>query len=241
LTGDPRPAGEAGYQVTLSVIIPVYNEIRTIDEILRRVRAVDIAKEVIIVDDGSTDGTREFLRSVESEEGFKVIFHARNKGKGAAIRTAIPHVTEDIVIIQDADLEYDPRDYPRIIAPIVEGRAGVVYGSRHPRFRNYFPLTRFGAAGFLLTVMANILYGAGITDEPTCYKAFRADVLKGLPLKCERFEFCPEVTARLRKRGHRIHEVPISFRARSVKEGKKIGWKDGIEAVLVLIKYRFTD
>ena len=214
---------------------------RTIEEILRRVRAVDIAKEVIIVDDGSTDGTREFLRSVEREDGFKVIFHARNKGKGAAIRTAIPNVTGDIVIIQDADLEYDPRDYPRIIAPIVEGRTGVVYGSRHPGFRNYVPFTRFGAAGLILTVMTNVLYGARITDEPTCYKAFRADVLKGLPLKCERFEFCPEVTAKLRKRGHRIHEVPISFRARSVKEGKKIGWKDGIEAVLVLIKYRFTD
>ncbi len=214
---------------------------RTIEEILRRVRAIDIAKEIIIVDDGSTDGTREFLRSVEREDGFKVIFHARNKGKGAAIRTAIPNVTGDIVIIQDADLEYDPRDYPRIIAPIVEGRAGVVYGSRHPGFRNYVPFTRFGAAGLILTVMTNVLYGARITDEPTCYKAFRADVLKGLPLKCERFEFCPEVTARLRKRGHRIHEVPISFRARSVKEGKKIGWKDGIEAVLVLIKYRFVD
>ena len=227
--------------MTLSVIIPVYNEMRTIEEILRRVRAVDIAKEVIIVDDGSTDGTREFLRSVEREDGFKVIFHARNKGKGAAIRTAIPNVTGDIVLIQDADLEYDPQDYPRIIAPIVEGRAGVVYGSRHHRFRNYVPLTRFGAAGLILTVMTNVLYGARITDEPTCYKAFRADVLKGLPLKCERFEFCPEVTAKLRKRGHRIHEVPISFRARSVKEGKKIGWKDGIEAVLVLIKYRFVD
>jgi glycosyltransferase involved in cell wall biosynthesis len=214
---------------------------RTIEEILRRVRAVAIAKEVIIVDDGSTDGTREFLRSVEREDGFKIIFHARNKGKGAAIRTAIPNVTGDIVIIQDADLEYDPQDYPRIIAPIVEGRAGVVYGSRHPGFRNYVPFTRFGAAGLILTVMTNVLYGARITDEPTCYKAFRTDVLKGLPLKCERFEFCPEVTAKLRKRGHRIHEVPISFRARSVKEGKKIGWKDGIEAVLILIKYRFTD
>lgn len=227
--------------MTLSVIIPVYNEIRTIEEILRRVRAVDIAKEVIVVDDGSTDGTREFLRSVERKDGFKVIFHDRNRGKGAAIRTAIPNVTGDIVIVQDADLEYDPRDYPAIIAPIVEGRAGVVYGSRHYRFRNYTPLTRFGAAGLVLTVMTNILYGARITDEPTCYKAFRTDVLRSVPLRCERFEFCPEVTAKLRKRGHRIHEVPISFRARSVKEGKKIGWKDGIEAVLVLIKYRFTD
>ncbi len=214
---------------------------RTIEEILRRVRAVDISKEVIIVDDGSTDGTREFLRSVDGADGVKVIFHARNKGKGAAIRTAIPKVTGDIVLIQDADLEYDPRDYPRIIAPIVEGRAGVVYGSRHPGFRNYVPFTRFGAAGLILTVMTNVLYGARITDEPTCYKAFRTDVLKGLPLRCERFEFCPEVTAKLRKRGHRIHEVPISFRARSVKEGKKIGWRDGIEAVLVLIKYRFVD
>ncbi len=225
----------------LSVIIPVYNEIRTIEAILRRVKAVDIAKEIIIVDDGSTDGTREFLHSMENEKGFKVLFHAGNKGKGGAIRTAIPYVSGDIIIIQDADLEYDPQDYHKVIAPIIEGRASVVYGSRYSRLENYVPFTRYMMGVLLLTAMANVLFGARITDEATCYKAFRADVLKSLPLKCVRFEFCPEVTAKVRKRGYRITEVPISFHSRNVKEGKKIGWKDGLEAVLVLIKYRFID
>ena len=228
-------------KMILSVIIPAYNEIRTIEEILRRIKIVDIAKEVIIVDDGSTDGTREFLHSMENEKGFKVLFHAGNKGKGAAIRTAIPYVSGDIIIIQDADLEYDPQDYHKVIAPIIEGRASVVYGSRYFRLENYIPFTRYMMGVLLLTAMANVLFGARITDEATCYKAFRADVLKSLPLKCVRFEFCPEVTAKVRKRGYRITEVPISFHSRNVKEGKKIGWKDGLEAVLVLIKYRFIN
>ena len=225
----------------LSVIIPAYNEIRTIKELLRRVASVDIPKEVIIVDDGSTDGTREFLRSIENKADFKVIFHAKNRGKGAAIRTAIPHVSGDVVIIQDADLEYDPRDYPRVIGSIVAGRASVVYGSRYPKLKNYLPFTPNRMGVLVLTALANLLFGARITDEATCYKAFRADLLKSLPLKCERFEFCPEVTAKVRKRGHRIHEVPISFRGRNVKEGKKIRWRDGLEAISALIKYRFTD
>ena len=225
----------------LSVIIPVYNERQTIGEILRRVKNVDIAKEVIIVDDGSTDGTRDYLRSRESEKDFKVLYHAKNTGKGAAIRKAISHVSGDIVIIQDADLEYDPQDYHEVIAPIVEGRASVVYGSRYIKPGNNLPFTRYKMGVLVLTAMANFLYGAGITDEATCYKAFKADVLKSLPLKCKRFEFCPEVTAKVRKRGYRIKEVPISFYYRTVKEGKKIGWKDGLEAVLALIKYRFVD
>jgi glycosyltransferase involved in cell wall biosynthesis len=227
--------------VILSVIVPVYNEVRTIEEILRRIKLVDIAKEVIIVDDGSTDGTRDYLRTLENEKGFKVLFHSKNMGKGAAIRTAISHVSGDIVIVQDADLEYDPQDYPRVIAPIVEGRASVVYGSRYIEPGNDLPFTRYKIGVLVLTAMANILYGAGITDEATCYKAFQADVLKSLPLKCNRFEFCPEVTAKVRKRGYRIEEVPISFHYRTVKEGKKIGWRDGLEAVLTLIKCRFID
>jgi glycosyltransferase involved in cell wall biosynthesis len=225
----------------LSVIIPVFNEMRTIEEILRRVKMVDITKEVIIVDDGSTDGTRDYLRSLERNESLKVLFQAKNMGKGAAIRTAISHVSGDIVIIQDADLEYNPQNYHEVIAPIVEGRASVVYGSRYINPANDLPLTRYKVGVLFLTAMANLLYGAGITDEATCYKAFKADVLKSLPLKCNRFEFCPEVTAKIRKRGYRIEEVPISFHYRTVKEGKKIGWKDGLEAILTLIKYRFVD
>jgi len=225
----------------LSVIIPVYNEVRTIEEILRRVEAVDIPKEVIIVDDCSTDGTRDFLRLLESKTEFKIIYHPRNKGKGAAIRTAISHVTGDIIIIQDADLEYDPQDYHKVIAPIVEGRASVVYGSRYINPENDLPFTRFKVGVLMLTAMANWLYNARITDEATCYKAFRADVLRSLPLKSNRFEFCPEVTAKVRKRGYRIEEVPISYRYRTTKEGKKINWKDGLEAAIVLIKYRFID
>jgi dolichol-phosphate mannosyltransferase len=227
--------------VMLSVIVPAYNEIRTIAEILRRVKAVDIAKEIIIVDDGSTDGTRDYLRSLESKEGLKILYQAKNMGKGAAIRKAISHVSGDIVIIQDADLEYDPQDYHEVIAPIVEGRASVVFGSRYINPANALPLTRYKMGVLILTAMANLLYGAGITDEATCYKAFKAEVLKSLPLKCKRFEFCPEVTAKVRKRGYRIEEVPISFHYRTVKEGKKIGWKDALDAVLTLIKYRFID
>ena len=225
----------------LSVIIPVYNEANTIRELLSRVEAVDIEKEIILVDDFSTDGTREYLKSVESRLGLKVVFHPRNMGKGRAIRTAIPHVTGDVVVIQDADLEYDPQDYHKLVAPIAEGRASVVYGSRYSNPENDLPLTKFKVAVLLLTAMANVLFGARITDEATCYKAFKSEVLKGIPLKCERFEFCPEVTAKVRKRGHRIEEVPISFKYRTAKEGKKIGWRDGFEAVLTLIKYRFTD
>lgn len=225
----------------LSVIVPVYNEMRTIEELLRRVKIVDIAKEVIIVDDGSTDGTRDYLRSMESEKDFKVFYQAKNMGKGAAIRKAISHVSGDIVIIQDADLEYDPQDYHEVIAPIVKGRSSVVYGSRYIKPGNDLPFTQYKMGVLVLTAMANFLYGAGITDEATCYKAFKADVLKSLPLRCKRFEFCPEVTAKVRKRGYRIEEVPISYHYRTVKEGKKISWKDGLEAVLALIKYRFVD
>jgi len=162
-------------------------------------------------------------------------------GKGAAIRKAISHVSGDIVIIQDADLEYDPQDYSEVIAPIVEGRVSVVYGSRYINPVNDLPLTRYKVGVLVLTAIANLLYSAGITDEATCYKAFKTEVLKSLPLRCKRFEFCPEVTAKVRRRGYRIEEIPISFHYRTVKEGKKIGWKDGLEAVLALIKYRFVD
>ena len=225
----------------LSVIVPVYNEINTIREILRRVKEVSIDKEILIVDDFSTDGTREYLKSIEGEEGIRVFYHQENMGKGSAIRTAIGEARGDVVIIQDADLEYDPRDYDKLIKPIMEGKASVVYGSRYSNPENELPLTRFKIGVLVLTAMANLLYGAGITDEATCYKAFKADVIKRIPLKCKRFEFCPEVTAKVRKRGYRIEEVPISFKFRTAKEGKKIGWRDGVEAVIALLKYRFVD
>lgn len=222
----------------LSVIIPCYNEKETILEILRRVEAVELDKEIVIVDDGSTDETREILKSVSPTEA-AVYFHERNQGKGAAIRTGLQHVSGDIVIIQDADLEYDPQDFYELIKPIVEGRAEVVYGSRVLGKNFRISYLRYYWGGRLLSALANLLYDAHITDEPTCYKAFKASVLKSLSLTCTRFEFCPEVTAKLRKKGYKIYEVPISYHPRSLKEGKKIGWRDGLQAIWTLVKYKF--
>ena len=222
----------------LSVIIPVYNEAATIAEIIRRVEAVQLPKELIIVDDGSTDGTRELLREIPPDVG-TVLFHERNVGKGAAIRTALEHVTGEIVIIQDADLEYDPNDYPALVRPIVEGTAQVVYGSRVLRPDNPYSHLRFYLGGRLLSVIANLLYGIRITDEPTCYKLFRRELLKGLNLQCRGFEFCPEVTAKVARRGIPIHEVPIRYAPRTIDEGKKVSWKNGLYAIWILVKYRF--
>ena len=223
----------------LSVIMPVYNERATVEATLRRVRAVDLDKEVIAVDDGSTDGSGEILDRMR-QEGVIVIHQPQNMGKGMAIRAALPQVSGEIVIIQDADGEYEPQEYPSLIQPIVEGRTAVVYGSR---FRGSIVGMRWPNVliNRILAWMANVLFGARITDEATCYKVFRADVLKSLPLRCTGFEFCPEITARLLKRGYRIVEVPITYRARSVEEGKKINWRDGVRAIWTLLKYRFTD
>ena len=223
----------------LSVIMPVHNEVHTIREALRQVQAVDLEKEIIIVDDCSSDGTREILSQIADDE-VKVVYHDQNTGKGAAIRTALPYVIGDIIVIQDGDLEYDPADYPKLIEPIVEGRASVVYGSRflgeitNMHFWNYI-------ANKILALTASLLFLNRITDEGTCYKVFRTDVLKGLNLKCTGFDFCPEVTAKARKRGYRIVEVPISYHGRSSDEGKKIRWQDGLKAFLTLIKYRLVD
>ncbi len=222
----------------LSVIMPVYNEVGTIAEIVRRVQAVQLPKELIIVDDGSTDGTREFLRQLPPDEA-TVLFHERNLGKGAAIRTALEHVSGEIVIIQDADLEYDPNDYPALVQPIVEGTAQVVFGSRVLRRDNPYSHLRFYVGGRLLSILANLLYGIRITDEPTCYKVFRREVIKGLNLQCRKFEFCPEVTAKVARRGIPIHEVPIRYSPRTLDQGKKISWKDGLVAIWALLKYRF--
>ena len=223
----------------LSVIMPVYNEGGTIAEIVRRVTEVPVPKELIIVDDGSTDGTRQILRKM-SPEVATVVFHERNLGKGAAIRTGLEHATGEIVIIQDADLEYDPRDYPALVQPILDGRARVVYGSRVLRRDNRYSHLRYYLGGRLLSLVANCLYGIRITDEPTCYKVFRRDLVKGLNLQCRGFEFCPEVTAKIARRGIPIHEVPIHYTPRTVEEGKKISWKDGFYAIWILLKYRCT-
>lgn len=228
---------------TLSILIPVFNEEGTIARLIEAVRRVDIGdvrKEIVVVDDGSSDGT---VAALEKVPDIVLLRHGKNRGKGAAIRTAIGQATGDVIIIQDADMEYDPGDYPSLIQPILDGQAKVVYGSRRLRKTNkqhsgifFF----FGGVG--LTLLTNILYpGAHITDEPTCYKTFDGDLLRSIPLKCDRFEFCPEVTAKVLKRGHRIVEVPISYFPRHSDEGKKIKLRDGIEAIWTLLKYRFVD
>lgn len=223
----------------LSVIMPVHNEVHTIREALRQVQEVDLEKEIIIVDDHSSDGTRDILSQI-ADDGVKVVYHAQNLGKGSAIRTALQHVTGDIIIIQDGDLEYDPADYYKLIEPIVEGRASVVYGSRFLGEISNMNLWNY-IANKILALTASLLFLNWITDEGTCYKVFKADLLKSLDLKCTGFDFCPEVTAKVRKRGYKIVEVPISYRGRSVDEGKKIRWQDGLRAFLALIKYRVVD
>lgn len=220
----------------LSVIMPVYNEAENLHAILERIRKVDIDKEILIVDDGSSDGTRELLEGVESVD-VKVYHHEENMGKGWAVRTGLRHVTGDIVIIQDADLEYDPADYPRLIQPIVEDGANVVYGSR-VLGKNRYSYRRFAWGGLFLTFVTNTLYRTKLTDMNTCYKVFDAQVIKSVPLNCRGFEFCPEVTAKVAKRGYPIVEVPISYEPRSFSQGKKIRWHDGLVGLWTLIRYR---
>jgi glycosyltransferase involved in cell wall biosynthesis len=229
----------------LSIIIPVFNEKKTILEILKKIEKVNLAnlnfeKEIIIVDDGSTDGTREILENLK--EKYKIVFHDKNQGKGMAIRTALERVSGDFVIIQDADLEYDPQNYLKLLKFALENKAEVVYGSRrlNPQNKQYSD-PFFFLGGIVLSWLANFLYNIKITDEPTCYKLFKTETLKSIPLKCQRFEFCPEVTAKIAKRKIKIYEVPISYYPRHKKEGKKINWRDGFQAIWTLIKYRFTD
>jgi len=221
--------------------VPVYNEHSTLETLLGRVLAVPLDLDVIVVDDGSRDGTREVLAELAGRLPIRALFHELNRGKGAAIRTALAEARGEIVIIQDADLEYDPEEYPRLIDPIVRGESNVVYGSRYLSHDNPLPFTHFKVAVLLLNAMANLLYGTRITDEATCYKVFRASLIKSLPLRCERFEFCPEVTARVAKRGERILEIPIRYHYRTRAQGKKIGWRDGFEAIWTLLRYRFTN
>ena len=240
----------------LSIIIPVYNEIETIAEILRRVRAVPLTvpvgygpddgtivefeREVVVVDDGSTDGTREYLRTLEGEPNVVVVFHERNQGKGAAVRTALRHASGDVMVIQDADLEYDPRDYPALLQPIVEDRSQVVYGSR---FRGGPTRAMFFwhmVGNRFLTLVTNVLYDTILSDMETGYKVFTRQVAGQLDLKAPGWGFDPEITAQILKRGYRIYEVPISYTGREFEEGKKIGWRDGITVLWTLLKYRLT-
>lgn len=225
----------------LSIVIPVYNERDTIRSVIDLVLSVPLSldREVIVVDDGSSDGTADVLRSLELDR-VKVLLQPSNQGKGAAIRRALPEVTGDIVIIQDADMEYDPNDYQSLIDPIVAGEAQVVYGSRQLG-NNTFSYMRYYVGGLFLSWLTNLLYRSKITDEPTCYKVFRRDVLDSIELKCKRFEFCPEVTAKVLKKGIKIVERPISYNPRSIGEGKKIRWRDGVEAIFTLLRYRFFD
>jgi len=220
----------------LSVVIPAYNERATIQEALRRVRALGEDVEIVVVDDASTDGTGEIL---EREAGIVLVRHPANQGKGMAIRTALEHVTGRVVAIQDADLEYDPEDLLRLMAPIGRGEARVVYGSRFLNGRPPMALPNY-VCNRLLAWTANLLYGARITDEATCYKLFDAELVRSIPLTCRRFEFCPEVTAKVRKRGERILELPIRYEPRTYDSGKKIRWWDGVIALWTLIKFRFT-
>jgi dolichol-phosphate mannosyltransferase len=232
--------------VKISIIIPVYNEFRTLSQVLDRVRKAPLppgcTKEIVVIDDGSTDGTAQVLS--EQHRAGAVVGHysPANFGKGAAIRVGLERASGDIVLIQDGDLEYDPNDYARILDPIVRGEADVVYGSRFLGRKPSHPAgmaLRNRIANRVLTATANLLYNARLTDEATAYKAFRASVLREIPLTCRRFEFCPEVTAKLCRRGHRIHEVPIGYQARGIAEGKKIRARDGLEALWMLVKCRF--
>jgi len=244
----------------LSVIMPVYNEQKTLAEIVERVQAVDLTvnahgdnpllggpisleREIVIVDDGSTDGTRLILDRWRTEDkpGIRIVYHERNRGKGAALRTGFQHATGDILVIQDADLEYDPRDYVKLLEPLLEGRSPVVYGSRFlggPRAAMSLSHT---LGNKLLTIFTNLLYGTSLSDMETCYKCFRREVIRDMALHSRGFEIEPELTAKILKRGYTIFEVPISYNGRTFHEGKKLDWRDGFAAVRTLVKYRFVE
>ncbi len=227
--------------MSLSVIIPVYNEVLTLAEVLGRVHQTGLADEIIVVDDGSTDGTWALLQDLKGKYNLQTFQHERNRGKGAAVHTAIQHATQDILLIQDADLEYNPSDYPRLLEPIVEGRADVVYGSRFLSDTGQPGIFWNILANRILTLMTNILFSNLLSDMETGYKVFKREVVQDIPLKAKGFDFEPEFTAKVLKRKYRVHEVPISFNPRKYKEGKKVRPKDAFIALWTLIKYRLID
>lgn len=233
IAGLPEP------QILLSVIIPAFNEVKTLEELVKRVIAAPYEKQIILVDDGSTDGTAELTKQLSGQyPGVQAISHVKNRGKGAAIRTGLELAQGEFCLIQDADLEYDPEEYANLLPPLIEGEAEVVYGSRYFHGdQGPFRLFRYGVS--LLNLVVRVLYGVRLTDEATCYKVFKTKTLRGLGLRCERFEFCPEVTAKLCRNHIPIREIPISYFPRTSNEGKKIRASDGWQAVKTLMYYRF--
>ena len=228
----------------LSILIPVFNEAHTVEEIVRRVRAADscgLEREIILVDDASTDGTGDLLKKIQQAGGVKVISHPYNRGKGAALRTALEQATGDIVVIQDADLEYDPADYPILLKPILDGRADVVYGSRFLGGTHRVLLFWHFMANRFLTLFSNLLCNLNLSDMETGYKVFRRKCVEGLTFNAERFGIEPELTAKLARRHFRFYETPIGYSGRDYSEGKKIGWKDGVAALWFIFRYRFFD
>ena len=228
----------------LSILIPVFNEVQTVEEIIRRVRAADscgLEKEIILVDDASTDGTGDLLKKIQRDHGVKVLSHPYNRGKGAALRTALEHATGEIVLVQDADLEYDPADYPILLKSILDGRADIVYGSRFLGGTHRVLLFWHFMANKFLTLLSNMLCNLNLSDMETGYKVFRRKCLEGLTLNAERFGIEPELTAKLARRRFRFYETPIGYSGRDYSEGKKIGWKDGLAALWFIFRYRFFD
>ena len=224
----------------LSVVMPAFNEADTVDEIVRRVMAVPVRIELVVVDDGSTDGTRERLEALRQELGFTLILQPKNAGKGAALRRGFQAISGDVVLVQDADLEYSPEEYPQLIELICQGRADVVYGSRFLGRHRVFLFTHY-LGNRLLTLIANVLYNTMLTDMETCYKVMRMDVLRSMTLRSNDFGIEPELTAKIFKRGYRVYEVPITYDGRGYEDGKKIGWRDGLVALWVLLRYRFSE
>jgi glycosyltransferase involved in cell wall biosynthesis len=238
--GNGIPCSHVETNTAISVVIPVFNERNTVAKVIERVASLQIEKQIILVDDGSTDGTQQILSSYIGRKGFEVILHPHNQGKGAALKSGFQRARGEVVIVQDADLEYDPHDILRVVAPILEGRSDVVYGSRYLANSVQDPSVIHRLGNWLLTQFSNWMTCNRLTDMETCYKAIRRDILQSIDIEQRRFGFEPEITAKLARRGHRIFEVPISYQSRSWKDGKKIGFKDLINTLWCIVRYRFS-